>query len=505
MSPDLPQPPSTPAPREETHLYDYLGVILRRRTTFALAFLAVFLGVALYTFTMKPVYEASATLHVKEEKGKGGLMDELSLNMYNPINAELEILKSRTNAEQVVKRLHLDWQIEKKSEGLTFRLLDFSSTAEEPLYHVELTGAGAFTVKDNDGNLVGRGQTGLLMQGKGVTFLLDKLNGWTGDRFRLALLPFNDTVEALQEEIKATEVKRATNIILVSYSSTDPVQARDVVNTLVQVYLEQAVGFRTEEASRAAGFVEGQLQGLHGELDSSEKNLQLYKSSSGVIKLDSEAEELIRKVSETEKGRAEVTLQKKQVEFALTALKDAAWKGTAYSPSVLRDDPLVAGLAAKLSELEVQKRALLTEYTEAHPAVKAAQEQIEEVQKKIQSTYETSLNNIAKRERDITQQLAGYEQGLRNLPEAERDLARLTRISKVNADIYTFLLQKREEARIAKASTISNINIVDPAITPGRPVKPQKSKNLLLGFLVACMLGVGLVFFREYMDDTIKD
>jgi tyrosine-protein kinase Etk/Wzc len=79
------------------------------------------------------------------------------------------------------------------------------------------------------------------------------------------------------------------------------------------------------------------------------------------------------------------------------------------------------------------------------------------------------------------------------------------RFSKVNADIYTFLLQKHEEARIAKASTISNINIVDPAIVPDKPVKPRKGKNLLLGLLVGLMFGAGAAFFMDYLDDTIKD
>ena len=64
---------------EEVHLQDYLNVIYRRRKTFLLAFLAVFLGVAFYTFTMKPVYQASATLHVKDEKAKSELLDALAL------------------------------------------------------------------------------------------------------------------------------------------------------------------------------------------------------------------------------------------------------------------------------------------------------------------------------------------------------------------------------------------------------------------------------------------
>jgi capsular exopolysaccharide synthesis family protein len=499
-------PPQLQQPQpEEVHLQDYINVIYRRRKTFVIAFCVVFIGVALYTFTMKPIYEASATLHVKDEKGKSELLDVLSMNSANPVDSELEILKSRTNAEHVVKQLHLNWKVSDKSEGVTFKLLEFTSDAEKPSYKIELTGAGAYTVKNDDGKIIDAGQSGILLRSKGVTLLVNDLQGKKGDSFHLDLLPFNAVVNGLRKTVKATEVGKKTNIMSVAYSDTDPQRARDVVNTLVRVYLDQSVGFKTEEASRTVGFVEDQLQGLRNDLDNAEKNLQSYKSSSGVVMLDAAAQQLIGKLSDTEKTRAGITLQKKGVEFALASLKNASRSGQIYAPSITQSNPVMSGMASKLAELEVQKQALMSDSTEAHPAVKAVKAQIDELQKKIQATYESELNDLTKQETGITRQLGGYEGQLKGLPAAERDLARLTRVTKVNADIYTFLLQKHEEARIAKASTISNINIVDPAIIPDQPVKPQKKKNLLLGMLVGGMLGVGLAFFREYLDDTIKD
>jgi len=281
--------------------------------------------------------------------------------------------------------------------------------------------------------------------------------------------------------------------------------ASAMVNTLVQAYLEQTLSFRTEEAGNTVKFVEDQLKGTREELDRSEQNLQTYKSTSGMVKLDAEAEELVRKLSEVEKERASVTLQRNQVEFALEALKNARRKGGVYSPAAFKDDPLIGTMAAKLTELEMQRRALVAENTERHPQVKAVQGQIDQLQRKIQSTFETARLNLTKQESSIKQQIAEYEARLGKLPEAERTQARLMRHSKVNADIYTFLLQKHEEARIAKASTISNINIVDPAIVPEYPVKPQKSRNLLLGLLVGLMVGAGAAFFVDHLDDTIKD
>ncbi|MRR34480.1 polysaccharide biosynthesis tyrosine autokinase [bacterium] len=490
---------------EEVHLQDYLNVIYRRRKTFILAFLAVFLGVALYTFTMKPVYQASATLHVKDEKAKSELLDALAIGSANPVDAEIEILKSRTNAEQVVRQLHLDWRILKRPDDVTFRILEFLPTSVDPAFTVELTGNGGYAVRDKEGTLLGSGRSGTLFRAPGLTLLLDNLQGEKGQSFGLRKLSFNGTVNGLRSGIKAAEVGKKTNIISVSYLNTEPRLARDVVNTLVRVYLEQSVSFKTEEANRTVSFVEEQMNGLRGALDSSEKNLQAYKTSSGVVQLDSAAQEIINKLSETEKARTAAGLSKKQTEFALASLNSAARRGAVYMPAVSRDNPLVAGMAQQLAELEVQRQGLLTEATENHPAVKNIKNQIDELQRKIKAAYESDLRSLDKQETDITTQLGRYEGLLKALPEAERDLAKLTRVTKVNADIYTFLLQKHEEARIARASTISNIAVVDPAITPDAPVKPQKKKNLLLGLLVGCMLGVGLAFFQEYLDDTIKD
>ncbi|MFZ4856978.1 MAG: GumC family protein [Desulfuromonadaceae bacterium] len=492
---------------EEVHLTDYLNVIMRRRRIFLLSFLALFIGVALFTFMMKPVYEASATLHVKDEKGgKGGILGDLAmLNSSNPVDAEIEILKSRSNAEEVVERLHLTWGISKKSSGLICKISDFSSTTSQPDYTVELTGPGSFTVKAADGSPTIEGKVGQLLKTAKITLLLSELNGKQGDSFRLQQHNFNKTVVNLRTAIKASEVGKKTNIIKVSYSNTDPELARNVVNTLVQAYLDQTLSFKTEEASRTVTFVEDQLKGTRDELDLSEKNLQTFKSGNGLVKLDTEAEELIKKLSDIEKDRAAVYLQRKQVEFALTALQEARRKGQIYTPAVLLNDTLIGTMATRLTELEIQKRALVSENTESHPQVKAVQAQIDQLQKKLQSTYETAKLNLGKQETSIQQQLQQYEAKMRTLPAAERDLARLMRLSKVNADIYMFLLQKHEEARIVKASTISNIKIVDPAITPDSPIKPQKKKNLLLGLLVGLMFGVGAAFFMDYLDDTIKD
>jgi len=492
---------------EEVHLSDYLAVLYRRRRTAIAAFLVVVCAIALYTFLVSPVYDASATLHVSDEKVRGGanLLGDLGLSRDNPIETEIEIVKSRTNIEEVVRRLHLNWVVDKATEGLSFQLADFSSTAEEPVYRLEVTGPGSYKLLDQDGKLIADGQDGALLRGPEVSLVLNGLQGQPGDSCRLTLASFGRTVKQLREAIGAAEVGKGTNIIRISYLNHDPAQARDVVNTLAQVYLERAISLKTEEASRSVEFIGEQLEQVRSSLEGAEDNLESYKSEHGLIQLDSEAQSLITRLSDLEQQRTANRLQLRQAEFAAESLRRALARLESYAPAILLHEPVVAALAQALAELEVEKQGLLVEFAAEHPAVRAVQNRIARTQQKLLENYRTILAGLADTDRTLTASIERHEAGLKKLPAAELELARRTRLATVNAEIYTFLLQKQQEARIAKASTISNVNVIDPAIAAELPVKPRKAKNLLLGLIVGGMLGVGLAFFREYFDDTIKD
>ena len=95
-----------PLPQSEVHITDYLAIVMRRRKVFLVAFLTVFSGVVLFTFTVKPTFEAVTILHVQSPKsGKGDLMSEFGGSTQNPTDTEIELIKSRSVSEQVFSRL----------------------------------------------------------------------------------------------------------------------------------------------------------------------------------------------------------------------------------------------------------------------------------------------------------------------------------------------------------------------------------------------------------------
>ena len=486
------------------HFAEYVNMIIRRKNVFVGVFLTVLIGIGLYTFLMRPVYRSSSTVYVKKEDVKLGLTQAVMPAVSSAIDVEIEIVKSRSIAEQVVRTLHLDWAIKPSSSGSSCKIVEISASPKVQKLTLKMTGRDSYDVFDVAGKKMGSGRNGTLLCLSDL--VLDvQLAGKQADSFILTRMPFSKTAEALRAATNVKELGTGTNVIEISYETTDAQMSSDIVNAVVQAYLAKSLGLKTQEAGKTVSFIDEQLQSIKGDLGKAENNLQEYKSSSGIVSLDAEASSLIQKYSEFEKQRVGIDLAKKRLEFALSSQQDDIANGKTYSPAVMQEDPLVADMARQLAALEVQKRSLMLQFTAKHPAVQNVQAQIDEIQQKIRSTYQTGVSNLAKAESDVNQRLATYESELRHLPVAERDLARYTRLAKVTGDIYLFLLQKREEARINKASTITNINVIDTAITPSNPVRPQKLKNLLIGFVVALVLGVLASVIIEFLDNSIKN
>jgi tyrosine-protein kinase Etk/Wzc len=491
---------------------DYQRILFRRWKTFTISLVVVFSAVAFYTYRLKPIYEASTSLYIGETKGSQKF-SELGISPQSSIDSEIAIMLARSNTEQVVKQLHLDWQITKKSKGLTVRLSEFSGSPGVT-YQIELNGPDSFTVTDNLGSSLGTGHIGILFQQQNLKLLISELKGDRGDGFQLSLQPAHQIAAVIIRGIKAVELGSRTNIIQLSCTNNDPVLARDIVNNLAEIYLEQSVVVKAREASNSLEFLETQLKSVQADLDVAEDNLQAYKVSTGVSDLDAFAKDAFQTLLEADKKQKQLEFQKSELKVAIAEVTDSIATGKQYSPNASstanhkQDSPIAAAGSAsgdRLAEFYTRKELLLTRYTESHPQVRALQVQIKSELRRILEGYRAALKNLDVQEKLVKQQISVYEQNMKSLPEAEFKLARLLRHTKVTSDIYTYLLQRYQEARIIKASTTSNAHVVDPAITPQYPILPNKKKNILLGFLFGCMTGFGLVFLREYLDDNIKD
>ncbi|MDF1537214.1 MAG: polysaccharide biosynthesis tyrosine autokinase, partial [bacterium] len=513
---------------EEVHLRDYIKVLHRRWKLAVSVFAAVFVTTAVYTFVVQPVYEAETLLQVSEGARGAAILGELANLSTGPnkVETEMEVLKSRSLAAEVAKALGMEVLVRPRA-GLLTRLsggADKGSTfndqpstgpvIEELSVPAELLGKELEFVFDRDaasytlyfdGRELLKGTAGQRATGAGVAVQVSLDAGRTGNRFVLIKNDLRVAAAGLLGNLKVSQVGRNTGVVRLTYRSTDAEKASLVLETMNRLYVNRDVDDSSRDAIATLDFITGQVEQVKDNLVRSQTLLDDFKVRTGTVALSQEAELLVGRVSNVEVEINRLNVQQE----GLASLLDSMDKGSAALAAGMSaldiQSPELAALISDFSLMLRQREEQLREYTPQNPVVSSLDSQIELVAGQIRSTATAIRSGLSRREQAVRGVLDNYRDQLARLPEVERNLARLAKDVLIQEKIYSFLLEKEQETRILKASTVSGIRVVDPPTVPIKPVKPQKARNLLLGLVLGFMLGVGVVFFREYLDDSVKD
>jgi len=500
-----------PPPRDEVRISDYLRVLYRRRFLALLSFLAVFISVTIHTFLTTPVYEAQSTIQIKDQAKKSLLSELIQIDQTNTIGAEIEIIKSRTVAEAVVRKLKLDTVLYgfPRGLGLEFENLSVGRKLKGKVFTLTFKNkAGDFVVANKDGEL-GKGRLGQPFHANSddpkfaVSFKCFGSGHVPGMWFRFAQLPLRVAVQNVQNSTDVRPVGDKTQILRVFCHDSNPQKTRNVVNAIVETYRRRNIDENAQEARETLKFIEGQKTLVHEQVTASEKALRDYKEEFGIVSLPEEATQIIENYAKFAVEKSRLDIEMKHHYTVLAALKQSSPAAFGL-PAVNMENTVLSNMGLKLSELLTKRQELLALYTETHPEVLAVQAQIEEMTETLRQVVKNTLASLKARKTEIEKVMEDYYLELKALPDKERALAELVRSREVSSGIYTFLLQKREEARITEAATIGNIRVIDEAELPLRPIKPNVRLNLLLGLIAGLLLAVAVTFFLEFIDDSLK-
>jgi succinoglycan biosynthesis transport protein ExoP len=203
-----------------------------------------------------------------------------------------------------------------------------------------------------------------------------------------------------------------------------------------------------------------------------------------------------------------------EAETALTqeeALYRMASSGNVDALPAAQNNPVIQGLIKRKSDLSDQYADALNQYGPNFPKVQRLASQQEEVDKDLQKarqnmvdTIQEEYNTAQSRVRLLGGTLDKQKQDANDQAEKLVQYHILVHDAESNKQLYDGLLQKLKEAGITAGLRSSNIRIVDPALIPTAPSRPQKGRNIMLALLVGLVGGIGLAIFREYLDNTVK-
>lgn len=248
--------------------------------------------------------------------------------------------------------------------------------------------------------------------------------------------------------------------------------------------------------------------------------------------LDEEAKNILSFLLQYDSQINTYNLQIQENKATIQALEELLKKvdEKIVSSETISTNPVVDQLKAKLVNYRVELAGLTRIYSENDPRVLEIKDKIAETEKllkdevaKIVSAQVKTINPAYQNlyTQYIEAQYKGeilnsiivsieklrdtYQQKLSKLPVLEQRLLELERNLKVKENLYTLLLEKLEETRIAEAGVIGTATLVDSAIIPEKPVKPNKKLTLAIGGVLGIFLGILFVFLFEYADKSIKD
>ncbi|HHY19313.1 MAG TPA: hypothetical protein GX522_05390 [Firmicutes bacterium] len=325
---------------------------------------------------------------------------------------------------------------------------------------------------------------------------------------------------------------QGTDFIRISYQSKDPVLARDAVNALVNSFVETTLVFNREEARSARNFIEEQLSTIEENLSISEESLKEFKSEERVLDPSDEAKAIINRLTTLEVARSEATVSKRELEAKMDKMLTQLGRetNTYISSQVIATNPLVTNIKSQLIAKETELQVLLEKSTPTSREVVSLTKEIEALKEQLNQQVEKIVTSQTETTNPIYQQLIAsigeaqsgitalearisalseltkeVEKEFDILPDKELELARRTRDLQVSENIYTMLLQKREEYRIQEAMQSANIQKVDMAILPNldKPVRPKTKMNIAVAAFLGLFLGAMLAFLFEYLDNTI--
>ena len=507
--------------------------------------LIICLGAAhIYLRYATPIYQAAAKLLIKEEQnGRRGNSIQSSANLgiisnSNGIDNEMEILKSRTLAQQAVYDLklyttyrhegrikdHLIYGEQEVNVDMDYEHLkklnapmSFKITREGRNYHV--VGSYFVPIDDNSYNpgpvTVDKVITALpATLGTRVGMVKFTQNGnymlRDGESLKVTMIAPEIAAGKYVGSLSVSPSTKATSIAQLVITDEIPQRAIDYLKQLAIVYNRQANEDKNQIAVRTEQFINQRLEKINAELGNTEGQLENYKKRNNMVQLSMNASTAFSNADSYAQKLNEANTQVALLDELTKYMNEPSNRHQPIPSNVGLNDASATSLINKYNEIALQRNQLLHSASESSPTVTPLTSQLDDLQASIKRAMSQARAGLNIQRNSIASQQGKYQGQISNSPEQERILTQIGRQQEVKSGLYLMLLQKREENSISLAATADKGKLIDNPVFAGK-VTPKDSIILMiafgLGLAIPALILFLLAFFRykiEGHDDVAK-
>ncbi|MBN1598507.1 MAG: polysaccharide biosynthesis tyrosine autokinase [Bacteroidales bacterium] len=454
------------------------------------------------------------------------LVEGMDFNQMNPIRKEIGILKSKNLAEQTVSELDFDITYYELIKGTIIKrrrynempfLITTDSTdkiiAKKNIYLKVLEKGKVKVHVDGNEDKSKTVELGDKFSNPNISFninlkesIAQSLDEYTSKEYLFYFNDFTDIVNTFWKNLEIITSPMSQNILILSVTSENANQSIAYLNKLYELYDKNDLQVRNRMASNTITFIDGQLSLLNEQLSQAEDSLIRFKRLHHVFQSEINtmiSDDFVR----IDKEITEKKLLLQNITETQLKLDSILHGGNIIIPYLLsKSDVRLEKGVESINKLVIERDVLLQNQKVNSPAIIKITQQLEVEIKAFQSYLDQQKDITNKQMVNLTKELAKIEVELLNLPTVERHLAKLTRDFQLTENLYNLYQQRRIEAKLAEASTVSKIRMLDP---PDREtaimVEPKKRQNIQIGVLLALLIPAVLFIIYDLITNQVRE
>lgn len=475
----------------------------------------------LYSLRKNPVYQVSANVLISQEDDskQSSVMKMFSMgDMFggmSTVDDELMVMSSHSVIRAALKELQLNKGYFVRENIIKGEQKYNNAPVEifyEPSINDTLSVVLAFRIKVSDDEKVDvsvKAKRETIAKVKGKTFPVSVQTPYglfvfnktkyliKGESFKetITLCNYDLAAENFGKDLDISIPNKKANLIYLGFKSPVIQLSKDLLNTVVEKYNEVGITEKQKKGQKTAEFIDGRLKTLAQELNVSEKEVEDYKKSNNLTDVSAEASYLMG-----QRGELESQLVAAETEFQILNMTREFLANPANKYSLVPVSGNVGAASdaiASYNELVLERLKLENNAKPNNAAMKALSEQIDAMRGNIVVSVDKSVENSLVKLRELRQKSNESMSRLGNIPRQEREYVNLKRQQEVKSELFTYLLQQREETAISIANSMPRGMIVDEAYAIFKPVSMSRFRLLLIAFVLGMAFPIGLLYLRN--------
>ena len=459
-----------------------------------------------------PQFRIQSTILIKDEKkgmGQDDLLKQLDIFSSNKIvDNEIEILKSYSLMEKVVKdfNLNITYSVQKRYRAV--EIYDRSPLRLEVIVTGDLTYEGPFKITIINDHTV---------KISGVEYPVNKEVSTPFGIFKVSLTginpdikevvvnvePVSVAVEDLLSKLMVSASGKMSSVLVLSMENPVPTKGKDILNNLVETYNNTALEDKNKVAANTLVFIEERLKLISKELTIAEKNVEDYKSQQGIVDISAEGNAFLNSVRDNDIQLTQVKIQQSVLGGIEEYVKSKENKTGTVPATIGITDVTLLSLIQKLKDLEVQKERQIRMVKADNPIVLAMDDQIKSLKNNIAENIQSIKQNLNLTLIQLESQNKKLEGMIKTIPSKERGLVDISREQAIKNNLFTYLLQKREETALSFASAVSDSRIIDEARNMGQ-VKPNPNRIYMIFGLIGLVIPLLIIYILFLWNDKLQ-